>query len=370
MKKTMIKILHIGAVVLCSSAYSDDGLDSEWVIKTDYETGYTRLLNGVSDLCLGVYGRDYHNAGEKVGVYSCEPQFMNYGSDNDWVFETVEDGYVQIKNRVSDLCLGVRGRDSHSAKAGVEVYYCDSVSYDPRKDSHWEFQYNEDDKFIIKNRVSDLCLGVRGRDSHSSGEEVDVYHCLAEKHETWEQVDFNGNLKLNSLMYTAGPIAELDYSGSFWVEPGGRGFHVMKTNLNTGNHGEHLQLMYTAQANCRSTETYMETNNYYLPFGPIYEPDPAGNGQFISGYDANAGAKSHGSRPHTYLGLNNLRVCPSTQADWDSDVIAMALYTTNNPLFSSVINRKNKRWRVIGSFNAGTIGKHVYYLQAKREDNE
>jgi hypothetical protein len=51
-----------------------------------------------------------------------------------------EGGYVALKNRVSGLCLGVQGVDSHKAGAGVEVYHCAPGGGDAGRDSLWKVE--------------------------------------------------------------------------------------------------------------------------------------------------------------------------------------------------------------------------------------
>jgi hypothetical protein len=135
------------------------------------------ITNAVSNLCLGVRGVDNHPAGTGVEVYYCNPGAGDRGHDNQWVFSPAGDGYVNIKNRASNLCLGVRGVDRHTAGTEVEVYTCVPGGGDAGLDNQWRVVAEPDGFKRIENRVSGLCLGVRGVDQHGPGSGAEVYHC-------------------------------------------------------------------------------------------------------------------------------------------------------------------------------------------------
>lgn len=135
------------------------------------------IRNRVSGLCLGVRGVDKHEPGAGVEVYLCRPGGADKGLDNRWTFEPADEGYFRIRNQVSNLCLGVRGFDKHDPGTDVEVYYCDPVATDARRDALWKIEHAFAQYDYIKNRVSDLCLGVRGVDDHGPGAGAEVYRC-------------------------------------------------------------------------------------------------------------------------------------------------------------------------------------------------
>ena len=99
--------------------------------------GFVSITNAFSNLCLGVQGVDSHVAGGLVEVYTCNPPGIA-SEDQQWRIVPQNDGTKRIENRVSGLCLGVQGADSHSAGAQVEVYDCNSRRF-PVRDQHWRF---------------------------------------------------------------------------------------------------------------------------------------------------------------------------------------------------------------------------------------
>jgi len=135
------------------------------------------VTNAVSNLCLGVRGVDDHKAGAEVEVYWCNPGGGDRGRDNQWTFEPADEGFVFIKNRVSGLCLGVRGVDDHKPGTGAEVYPCKPGGADKGHDGQWRLVPDKDGFRRIENRVSGLCLGVRGVDDHKPAAGVEVYTC-------------------------------------------------------------------------------------------------------------------------------------------------------------------------------------------------
>lgn len=142
--------------------------------------GTQTITNSVSNLCLGVVGVDSHEAGALVEVYTCNPGGGDQGRDNRWTIVTQADGFVQIRNQVSGLCLGVQGVDSHRSGALVEVYTCDPPGV-AAQDNQWRIVPQNDGTKQIQNRVSGLCLGVQGADSHGPGGQVEVYDCTSRR---------------------------------------------------------------------------------------------------------------------------------------------------------------------------------------------
>lgn len=142
--------------------------------------GFQTITNSVSGLCLGVQGVDSHVAGGLVEVYTCNPGGGDAGRDNRWSIVQQADGFVQIRNQVSGLCLGVQGVDSHTSGALVEVYTCDGGGL-PALDNQWRIVPQNDGTKQIQNRVSGLCLGVQGADSHGPGGQVEVYSCTSRR---------------------------------------------------------------------------------------------------------------------------------------------------------------------------------------------
>jgi len=146
---------------------------------TSPATGYVYIKNRVSDLCLGVRGVDSHGPGTDAEVYTCQPGGNDPGLDNQWHIELADADFVLIKNRVSNLCLGVRAVDSHGPGTGVEVYTCDPGGADKGQDNRWRrTRIPDSDFWYFRNKVSNLCLGVRGIDHHGPGEGAEVYTCV------------------------------------------------------------------------------------------------------------------------------------------------------------------------------------------------
>jgi Ricin-type beta-trefoil lectin domain len=135
------------------------------------------ITNKVSNLCLGVLGVDGHGPGVRVEVYHCNPGGGDAGNDNQWTIQDLGNGYSHIINKVSNLCLGVVGVDSHGPGARVEVYHCNPGGGDAGNDNQWTIQPLTNGYSYIKNRVSGLCLGVVGVDDHWAGAAVEVYRC-------------------------------------------------------------------------------------------------------------------------------------------------------------------------------------------------
>ena len=137
--------------------------------------GFVSITNAFSNLCLGVQGVDSHVAGGLVEVYTCNPPGIA-SEDQQWRIVPAADGFVSITNKVSNLCLGVQGVDSHRSGALVEVYTCNPPGI-ASMDQQWRIVPQNDGTKRIENRVSGLCLGVQGADSHSAGAQVEVYDC-------------------------------------------------------------------------------------------------------------------------------------------------------------------------------------------------
>ena len=98
------------------------------------------------------------------------------GLDNQWRIVKIGN-LIQFKNRVSNLCLGVLGVDSHRPRGRTEVYHCNPGGGDPGLDNQWRLEKVNNQYYYIRNSVSDLCLGVSGVDSHRPGVRTEVYHC-------------------------------------------------------------------------------------------------------------------------------------------------------------------------------------------------
>src|SRR5690606_23179636 len=129
------------------------------------------------NLCLGVRGVDDHRPGAGVEVFHCNPGGTDRGLDSQWIIEPLAGGYVHIRNRASSLCLGVRGVDRHTPGTDVEVYHCNPGGGGRGLDNQWRIIDASDGPRLLRNRVSNLWLGVRGVDSHRAGEGAEVYHC-------------------------------------------------------------------------------------------------------------------------------------------------------------------------------------------------
>jgi len=141
--------------------------------------GQSRLFitNRVSNLCLGVRGVDVHGPGVRVEVYHCSPGSGDAGNDNQWSIKDLGNGYSHIINKVSNLCLGVVGVDGHGAGAAVEVFHCNPGGGDAGNDNQWTIKGLGSGYSQIINRVSGLCLGVVGVDDHWAGAAGEVYRC-------------------------------------------------------------------------------------------------------------------------------------------------------------------------------------------------
>jgi hypothetical protein len=138
--------------------------------------GYFFIRNRVSGMCLGVRPNGQGpRPGTAVDIYPCDLAENGYIH---WRFETAEEGHVLVRNRYSpEYCLGVREVDQHDPGDEVEIYHCNPEGGDPGQDNRWRLGVADGDFLHIKNKVSDLCLGVREVDTHGEGAEVEVYHC-------------------------------------------------------------------------------------------------------------------------------------------------------------------------------------------------
>ena len=134
------------------------------------------ITEAVSNLCLGVRGVDQHKPGTGVEIYWCNPGSGDRGLDNHWTFAPTGNGFHVLQNRVSSLCLGVRGVDKHGAGTEAEVYHCKPDGADKGLDNLWRIVPDKNGFKRIENRVSGLCLSVRG-DKREPGATVEVAAC-------------------------------------------------------------------------------------------------------------------------------------------------------------------------------------------------
>lgn len=124
-------------------------------------------------MCLSVGGASHHNQGESVKVFNCDTvdsEWYTENTDNSTFVHGKRYQLYKIKNKYSNLCLGVRNLDSHLPGTEAEVYRCDGY------DSQWFF-YPIEGKVQIRNKVSQLCLDVPGVDNYQIGSKLEVYHC-------------------------------------------------------------------------------------------------------------------------------------------------------------------------------------------------
>ncbi len=161
------------STVVYAQSVSNDHL---WY-RSRVDPNFIYIRNRVSNLCLGVVGVNNHTAGARAEVYYCDPAGSDAGYDNQWYLQQIG-SYYRIRNRVSNLCLGVVGVDNHTAGAPVEVYDCSPSASDGKLDAQWYLSPVGSIGFeTIKNRVSNLCLGVVGVNNHTAGAREEVYHC-------------------------------------------------------------------------------------------------------------------------------------------------------------------------------------------------
>lgn len=135
-----------------------------------------------TSLCLDVVGFDSHGLGAGVDVYSCAPtSTSDVLRDERWYLEATSSGYFRIKNLVSNLCLEVPGIDSHKPSTAVDLYDCTPTETDAKADGEWRLIDVVDGSGYqkIQNRVSGLCLGLAGVDAPGWGTTAEVYSCDA-----------------------------------------------------------------------------------------------------------------------------------------------------------------------------------------------
>lgn len=139
-----------------------------------YGVEYFRIRNRVSDLCLGVTGKN--EPGAALAVYPC---WRHVGGNIHWRFEKTQ-GRERVRNRISDYCLGVRGVDSHGPGGLAEIYDCTPKdSNDPGQDMTWVREPMADGFWRIENGLTQLCLGVQGVDKHGDDAHVEVFGCAS-----------------------------------------------------------------------------------------------------------------------------------------------------------------------------------------------
>lgn len=142
--------------------------DSEWTLVRDGDQ-YVQLRNRLSGLCVGRVAGDIRS-GATAQVVAC-------GAAAHFDMRALPNGEVQFAERQSGLCLGVRGVDRHTPGTDVEFYACQPGGGDPGLDARWRPTPLANGYVRVRNSVSSLCLGVRGIDEHDAGEGVEVYHC-------------------------------------------------------------------------------------------------------------------------------------------------------------------------------------------------
>jgi hypothetical protein len=179
-----------GLAVLAGSAHADPYLDTEWSIqpielRQPYDLQFIR--NRVSGYCVGVEGYDTSSLVQAwTEAYDCVSKDpADKGHDVQWRIVHLTDerdrGYVQIRNRVTDLCLGV-GNPDDPVSTRIEVSECASTCTDPRFDAHWVLapvgaEAEVSDRVHIINRVTGLCLGVHGGDHHGRASQLQLSRC-------------------------------------------------------------------------------------------------------------------------------------------------------------------------------------------------
>ncbi len=158
--------------------------DASWQVVDGWAT--RRFVNQANNsLCLGVRGNDLHRPGTEAEVYSCAAS-GDPTQDERWYTVPTSDGYFQMVNSVSGLCLGLlgisppNGGNAFAAGTLAEVYTCTPNREDSKRDQEWRLVSVSGDSTVvqIQNRAAaDLCLGVVGRDRPTSGATVQVSYC-------------------------------------------------------------------------------------------------------------------------------------------------------------------------------------------------
>lgn len=140
-------------------------------------SSYFRLESAVggtgSKLCLGVEGVDSHSAGAGVVAFHCHPGSERRLLDHDWSFEAGgEAGYLSLKNRATGLCLSSQSPGSPNR---VRMQPC---GFSGSED--WLLESEAGARFQLKNRNTNLCLGVAGINSNQSGSPAQLEACAPE----------------------------------------------------------------------------------------------------------------------------------------------------------------------------------------------
>lgn len=136
------------------------------------------LKNTKSNLCAGASG----GAGGSAKVEYCSDS-----ASRRWSARNVGGGYFQLVDDETRLCLGVAGVDDHVADYPIDLYPCEPTLADPKLDSRWKL-VGADSTPQLKNRVSGLCLDVRGPGTpyQTAGETALVVNaCSADTDQIW-----------------------------------------------------------------------------------------------------------------------------------------------------------------------------------------
>ncbi len=136
------------------------------------------FMNASSGLCLGVVGNDRHRAGDGVELAPCLGERGQRPIDQQWNVVPAGDGLSTVRNQATGLCLGVRGVDRATVGAEAEVYDCGAAPGDPRLDNQWKVVDTERG-VQVRNRVTGLCLSVRDGDRHGPGAVAVLDECDA-----------------------------------------------------------------------------------------------------------------------------------------------------------------------------------------------
>jgi hypothetical protein len=166
------------------------------------------LINGSSNLCLGVKGGHQHRAGAGIEVVPCLGERGERPLEHQWTVVAAAPGFEFIRNEASGLCLGVKGVDQAGMMAEAEVFDCNAAGQDQRLDNQWKITSSGRGAMQLKNRVSGLCLSVQGGDRHGIGSAGLLDRCDGPrdgKDSQWEAVPFAALIP--SLVVRAVPVA-------------------------------------------------------------------------------------------------------------------------------------------------------------------
>jgi hypothetical protein len=139
---------------------------------------YIRFISAVGDhgsqLCLSVRGVDSHAAGTEAEAYYCHPNGEYAVSDHYWSTVDRGDDFVSLINQTSGLCLGVNGSDAHTVSSRVGVFVCDGSL-----NQQWQMRHDDQGYVQLVNRASTLCLGVINTDANNAGDAAEISTCQA-----------------------------------------------------------------------------------------------------------------------------------------------------------------------------------------------